>query len=210
VNIGTFEYADIAYTFDYLEHPNATGVYKVEMWLEAVESGLLSETLSYRIMCIASADVSTAQLICINEVASEVLNYSENKLFSYAVYNKNSSSATPTITIHKDSDIITTSTLDVATGVIHEYSYSFMLNIDESTAIIGVFASFGNEQAAIITLKNEASLAPVSGYSFYMDAATRSNGDDSRESFVNETTQEKSFCYLEGYGLGERHGRMDF
>jgi hypothetical protein len=66
-----------------------------------------------------------------------------------------------------------------------------MLNIDESTAIIGVFATFGNEQAAIITLKNEASLAPVSGYSFYMDAATRSNGDDSRESFVNETTQEK-------------------
>lgn len=191
VNIGTFEYADIAYTFDYLEHPNATGVYKVEMWLEAVESGLLSETLSYRIMCIASEDTSTAQLICINETASEVLNYSENKLFSYAVYNGGSSSATPTITIHKDSDIIATNTLDVATGVIHEYSYSFMLNIDESTAIIGVFATFGNEQAAIITLKNEASLAPVSGYSFYMDAATRSNGDDSRESFVNETTQEK-------------------
>ena len=191
VNIGTFEYADIAYTFDYLEHPNATGVYKVEMWLEAVESGLLSETLSYRIMCIASEDTSTAQLICINETASEVLNYSENKLFSYAVYNGGSSSATPTITIHKDSDIIATNTLDVATGVIHEYSYSFMLNIAESTAIIGVFASFGNEQAAIITLKNEASLAPVSGYSFYMDAATRSNGDDSKESFVNETTQEK-------------------
>lgn len=191
VNIGTAQYDEIAYTFNRLEHPNKTGVYKVEMWLEAVESGLLSETLSYRIMCIASADTSTAQLICINETASEVLNYSENKLFSYAVYNGGSSSATPTITIHKDSDIIATSTLDVATGVIHEYSYSFMLNIDESTAIIGVFASFGNEQAAIITLKNEASLAPVSGYSFYMDAATRSNGDDSKESFVNETTQEK-------------------
>lgn len=191
VNIGTAQYDEIAYTFNGLEHPNKTGVYKVEMWLEAVESGLLSETLSYRIMCVASADTSTAQLICINETASEVLNYSENKLFSYAVYNGGSSSATPTITIHKDSDIIATSTLDVATGVVHEYSYSFMLNIDESTAIIGVFATFGNEQAAIITLKNEASLAPVSGYSFYMDAATRSNGDDSKESFVNETTQEK-------------------
>lgn len=191
VNIGTAQYDEIAYTFNGLEHPNKTGVYKVEMWLEAVESGLLSETLSYRIMCIASADTSTAQLICINETASEVLNYSENKLFSYAVYNGGSSSATPTITIHKDSDIIATSTLDVATGVIHEYSYSFMLNIAESTAIIGVFATFGNEQAAIITLKNEASLAPISGYSFYMDAATRSNGDDSKESFVNETTQEK-------------------
>lgn len=191
VNIGTAQYDDVAYTFDGLVHPSATGVYKVELWLEATESGLTSETLTYRIMCIKADEVNTAQLICINDVATEVLNYSESKLFSYAVYNGGASTATPSITIHKDSDIIAESALSVSTSTIHDYVYSFMLNIAESSAQIGVFATFGNEAAAIITLKNEASLAPVAGYSFYMDAATRANGDDSREFFINEATQEK-------------------
>lgn len=191
VNIGTAQYDDVAYTFEGLTHPSATGVYKVELWLEATESGLTSETLTYRIMCIKADEVNTAQLICINDVATEVLNYSESKLFSYAVYNGGASTATPSITIHKDSDIIAESALSVSTSTIHDYVYSFMLNIAESSAQIGVFATFGNEAAAIITLKNEASLAPVAGYSFYMDAATRANGDDSREFFINEATQEK-------------------
>lgn len=191
VNIGTAQYDEIAYTFDGLVHPSATGVYKVEMWLEATESGLTSETLTYRIMCIKADEVSTAQLIVLNDVATEVLNYSESKLFSYSVYNGGASTATPSITIHKDSDIIAESSLSVSTSTIHDYVYSFMLNIAESSAQIGVFVTFGNEAAAIITLKNEASLAPVSGYSFYMDAATRTNGDDSREFFINEATQEK-------------------
>lgn len=191
VNIGTAQYDDVAYNFEGLAHPSATGVYKVELWLEATESGLTSETLTYRIMCIKADEVNTAQLICINDVATEVLNYSESKLFSYAVYNGGASTATPSITIHKDSDIIAESALSVSTSTIHDYVYSFMLNIAENTAQIGVFATFGNEAAAIITLKNEASLAPVAGYSFYMDAATRANGDDSREFFINETTQEK-------------------
>lgn len=191
VNIGTAQYDDVAYNFEGLTHPNATGVYKVELWLEATESGLTSETLIYRIMCIKADEVNTAQLICINDVATEVLNYSESKLFSYAVYNGGASTATPSITIHKDSDIIAESALSVSTSTIHDYVYSFMLNIAENTAQIGVFATFGNEAAAIITLKNEASLAPVAWYSFYMDAATRANGDDSREFFINEATQEK-------------------
>ena len=191
VNIGTAQYDEIAYTFDGLVHPSATGVYKVEMWLEAIESGLTSETLTYRIMCIKADEENTAQLICINDVATEVLNYSESKLFSYSVYNGGASTATPSITIHKDSDIIAESSLSVSTSTIHDYTYSFMLNIAESSAQIGVFATFGNEAAAIITLKNEASLAPVAGYSFYMDAATRANGDDSREFFINEATQER-------------------
>lgn len=191
VNIGTAQYDDVAYNFEGLAHPNATGVYKVELWLEATESGLTSETLTYRIMCVKSDEVNTAQLICINDVATEVLNYSESKLFSYAVYNGGASTATPSITIHKDSDIIAESALSVSTSTIHDYVYSFMLNIAENTAQIGVFATFGNEAAAVIALKNEASLAPVAGYSFYMDAATRANGDDSREFFINEATQEK-------------------
>lgn len=191
VNIGTAQYDDVAYNFEGLVHPSATGVYKVELWLEATESGLTSETLTYRIMCIKADEVNTAQLICINDVATEVLNYSESKLFSYAVYNGGASTATPSITIHKDSDIIAESALSVSTSTIHDYVYSFMLNIAENTAQIGVFATFGNETAAIITLKNEASLAPVAGYSFYMDAATRANGDDSREFVINEATQEK-------------------
>lgn len=190
VPIGTAQYDDVAYNFDGMEHPSETGVYKVEIWIEAVDSGITTEVLSYNIMCVSAEDTATAQLICMNDVTTEALNYSESKLFSYAVYNGGASTATPSFTIQKDADIITDSEQTASTSVIHEYSYSFMLPFPEDATQINVLAKFGNEQTAIITLKNDATLAPVAGYSFYMDAATRTNGDDSREYFINEVNQE--------------------
>lgn len=167
-------------------HPSASGVYELKMWLKADVSGVTSEVLKYNIMCVASEDVATRQLVCINDVAAEVDNYAEGKLFAYATYNGRSSKATPTLSITKGSETVTSNTIEVDTGVPYDFSYAFSLAMTETSAAIVAKAVFGNTQAAQITLKNETAFAPVSGYSFYMDAASRSNEDEHRESFVNE------------------------
>ena len=168
------------------EHPSASGVYELKMWLKADVSGVTSEVLKYNIMCVASEDVATRQLVCINEVATEVDNYAEGKLFAYATYNGRSSKATPTLSITKGGETITSNTIEVETGVPYDFSYAFSLAMTETSAAIVAKAVFGNTQTAQITLKNETAFAPVSGYSFYMDAASRSNEDEHREFFVNE------------------------
>lgn len=187
VAIGTTQYDKTAYNYTSLEHPSATGVYKVEMWLEATASGLLSETLTYNIMCVASEDVSSAQLICINNVASEVQNYAESTIFDYAIYNAGATSGSPTITLKMGSTTIASTTLSsVTTASQNTYKYSFSVANAGSSATITATATYGNTQTATMTLNNETSFAPVDGYSFYLNAATRSNAESNKRYIVNE------------------------
>jgi hypothetical protein len=195
-SVGTWNSADVAYGFDLKasNHPASSGVYQLKMWLKADASGVTSETLTYNIMCVRSTEVSTAKLVCINEVATEVDNYSESKIFAYAAYNGGGSSATPTLSIQKGSTTIASSSVSVNTGVQHDYTYAFALAMTETSAAITAKAVFGNTQTASITLKNETSFAPVSGYNFYMNAATRSNGDTYKTYLVNEANGERIYA----------------
>jgi len=188
------QYDEIAYTYDFLEHPSVSGVYKVKMWLTAEASGLTSEVLTYNIMCVASEDVSTKQLICINELGSVVQNYAENKLFSYAVYNGGALNASPTITLKVDGKTISSEEYAVNTGMANTFSYAFAVASSAASAIVTASAVYGNTQTATFTLDNAASFAPVSGYTFYMNAATRSNNDERKRYFVNEVNGENIYA----------------
>lgn len=192
-NVGTYNSADVAYQLDLkaANHPASSGVYQLKMWLKADASGVTSETLTYNIICVKSSEVSTAKLVCINEVATEVDNYSESKIFAYAAYNGGGSTASPTLSIVKGSTTIASSSVTVNTGMQHDYTFAFALAMTETSAAITAKAVFGNTQTASITLKNETSFAPVSGYTFYMNAATRSNGDLYKTYLQNEANGQR-------------------
>ena len=98
VNIGDNIYVTNAYTYSGLEFPTAgTGVYNVEMWLDA--NGLTSEHLSYNIICVAKQDETTAQIVSVSENPDKVLNFTENKLFDYCIYNGGLTIGSPTISL---------------------------------------------------------------------------------------------------------------
>lgn len=192
-SIGTEQHDEIAYKFENLVHPSASGVYKVEIWLTADSADLQTEKLTYNIMCIASEDVSSAKLICLNEVATELQNYTENKLFAYAVYNGGALNASPSFTVVADGKTVASGELSVNTGVANTYSTSFAIASSASSIPVTATAVYGNTITKTFTLDNEASFAPVSGYSFLMDAATRNNTDAYRNYFINEVNQEKIY-----------------
>lgn len=191
--IGTEQHDEIAYKFENLVHPSASGVYKVEIWLTADSVDLQTEKLTYNIMCIASEDVSSKKLICLNEVATELQNYTENKLFSYAVYNGGALNATPSFMVVADGKTVAGGELSVNTGVANTYSTSFAIASSASSIPVTATAVYGNTITKTFTLDNEASFAPVSGYSFLMDAARRSNTDAYRNYFINEVNQDKIY-----------------
>lgn len=194
VNLGTQTYVGIAYYFDGLEFPTeGTGVYNVELWLDA--NGLESEHLGYNIICVSEADKATAQLIAVSEVPKDVQNYNVNSLFKYAVYNGGATTANPVVNVsaiinntpHK---IVSDAMLvGVATGEANTYEIS--LEIDSTETNIQLYSSIeiGDcKQEMIYGIDNSLSFPAVAGAVFYMNPANRNNADNNKTDIVNESS----------------------
>lgn len=192
--LGTQTWTQNAFTYGDLVFPSTgTGVYSVEIWLDA--NGLESEHLTYNIMCIASADRYSAQLVAITNIALEAVNYANNKLFSYAIYNKGGATGDPRVILTKTEGGATTTfysdTLEgVTTAASHDFTTSIEIASASSDVAVGALVTYGNEQAASFPLDNSASFPATSGATFYMNPASRSNSQTNYLNVVNEVTAE--------------------
>ena len=184
--IGTSQYEDFAFYVPNIEHPSKTGVFKVDVWLEATATGVLSEVLSFDIMCVAQEDITTAKLVCVNDIAEDVDNYAENTLFTYAAYDGGSSIAKPTINLSFGSTTIIEGQYDVSVGVPNVYKYSFAIETSDTDGVVTATITNGNTVIANFPLRNDSTFAPVAGSTFTLDASTRYNTESNRENIINE------------------------
>lgn len=193
-NIGTAVYITNPYYYKKLPFPSAgTGVYHVEMWLDA--NGLQSEHLKYSIMCVATADIATAQLCCIANVADKVVNYTDNTLFDYAVYNGGSAVASPHIKLEAMTGsepfiIVDEDLKDVETGKGIPYKYNIELETDDPELTLSAVLTFGNTQTAELVVDNSASFPATTGASFYLNAANRNNQQSNKTTVINEVNKQ--------------------
>lgn len=193
INIGTQTNTSIAYYYNGLEFPTeGTGVYNVEMWLDA--NGLESEHLHYNIMCIATVDVNTAQLIAVSNVLPTVKNYDTNKLFSYAVYNGGAQSASPVINvsaiINNTPTVIVKDAIlkDIATATALDYIID--LEVDTQEANIQLYSSIElgeSKQEVVYAIDNSASFPAVKNAVFYLNPANRNNSQENKTIIINES-----------------------
>lgn len=190
-NIGTQTYITNAYYFNGLEFPaTGTGVYHVEMWLDA--TSVESDHLHYDIMCVASADLSDAQLVVINEAKEEVQNYSDGVLFKYACYNGGTSTASPSINVSVGDVVIADEVLsDVTTNSIYSYSASVEIDSDAAELSLEATMELGNVAEVVIPIDNSLSYPAKKGAAFYMNTTNRSNSQANRESIINEINGEE-------------------
>lgn len=188
-NIGTAVYVTNPYYYTKLPFPSAgTGVYQVELWLDA--DGLQSEHLKYNIMCIATAEVSTAQLCCMANIAEKAVNYMDNALFDYAVYNGGSSTATPHIKLTAGEDVIFDEDLEgVETGKSTTFNYNLEVETEDSELTLSSVLSFGNEQSSTYQIDNSASFPATAEATFYLNSATRNNTQANKTSIINEVNK---------------------
>ena len=190
-NIGTATYLTNPYYYTGLQFPDTgTGVYHVELWLDA--DGLLSDSLHYDIMCVSAADAGTAKLCCMANVAEQVTNYAESRLFDYAVYNGGSTTASPRITLEvQDGGNSTVLRDEVLEGVATGWPNTFLYNVEVETgstdAQVAGTVTYGNTARSSSALDNSVSFPATAGASFYLSPAARSNSQADRERIVNET-----------------------
>lgn len=196
--LGSSTYITNAYFFNDLEFPSAgTGVYNVELWLDA--DGLESDHLSYNIICVSAADETTARLVCISNIAEKTINYADNILFYYTVYNGGAAKATPHIKITavvntnpiviKDEDLV-----NVDAGTKLPYNFHLEVETDENDLQLTSILTFGNEQVKNFVIDNSASYPSTNGAVFYMNAANRSNTQSNKKNIVNEITKGTVAC----------------
>lgn len=197
INIGTQTHTSIAYYYNNLEFPTeGTGVYNVELWLDA--NGLESEHLHYNIICVAQADVKTAQLIAVSNVLSTVKNYDTNKLFSYSVYNGGATTASPVVNVsaiinNTPTVLVKNEVLEnITTGEINDYSID--LEIDTQEYNIQLYSSIelgDSKQEAVYAIDNTKAYPAVAGAIFYMNPANRNNQQTNKNIIVNESNNAK-------------------
>ena len=186
--LGNFTAINNAYFFKKLVFPDkGTGVYHVEIWLDA--NGLESDHLHYNIMCVALADVNTAKLVCVNDIATDVTNGSDAPaIVKYAVYNGKESLASPYFEITKDGTILSSGTeIDIPVQSKQNLSASIDTESEEVSFEIQAMVQLGgSSQTATITIDNSKSFPSVKGAVFYMNAVNRTNSQENKNKIVNE------------------------
>ena len=192
--LGTQTWVATPFSYTEMEFPaTGTGVYKVEIWLES--NGLESKHLIYNIICVSSEDQYTARLVTMSDVASQVINYTDNKLFSYAIYNKGGATGDPTIILTKTeggstSTFYSDTLSGVTTAAPHDFTTSVEIASSNSDINVEARLTYGNEQTATFTLDNSASFPATNGAVFYMNPASRSNSQTNYLNIVNEVSNE--------------------
>lgn len=195
--IGIASYVDTPYIFTDLEGLNLqglpTGVYICKAYLTS--GNLESLPVSYNFMYVASGDKLTAQLVCVNNVASKVYNYSTASLCDYAIYNAGFSTGTPHITIQLWSGTNPTTKVNndyagTTTGEIHTLEYTIEWLIESTINLYAYFnISMGeSSQVQSIPIDNSSVYPAETGADFYINATTRSNNDSNKLKIVNEAT----------------------
>lgn len=208
INLGTQVYTTNPYYFRGLEFPSSgTGVYHVDLWLEA--DNLESEHLEYNIMCVTAAERTTAKLVAISEFADKAVNYADNDLFSYAIYNCGRVTGDPhvTMTVYAgpDRSVVVSETLsDVPTAQPQKYTRAIEVEGSEADMTLGIIMEWGNNISHTYAIDNSATHPAASGAIFSMNPSNRSNAQANRETVINDrdktevTATWKSMAWTEG------------
>lgn len=172
----------------------STGVYKARVYITT--ETMTSEFIEYNFMVIKASDVSSAQLVCVNDVADKIFNYSTSQICKYAVYNGLASTGNPTVTFSRmhGSAVVDTSTVsfsDIPVKVEQSLEYSAEWGVEGVDYFIGFAITLGSGSGeGVVPLDNSTVFPPTAGFDFYMNPSSRNNGesDSARRKVINEAT----------------------
>lgn len=194
-NIGTKIYTSTAYTFKFNFHqPNTypvdhtgepiTKVCRVEIWTEAGSAS--TDKLTYYLMFVSANNKNTAKLACINDVR-EVKNGATEELFQFAIYDGTLGKSSAGVRIGFENHEFYDQTLTVDTQTKH--SIITEVNVESESGRFDltamVYVVDGSAMFADIPVDNSANYPAESDYTFYFNAANKSNGEADKN-IVNE------------------------
>ncbi|MCM0278060.1 leucine-rich repeat domain-containing protein, partial [Bacteroides fragilis] len=183
-NIGTQIYTETAYNYS-IPHPGKTGVFKVTAYVSTVDGSVATKVVSFNVMCAVTGEA--VKMIAINNVTSKAINWTENALFDYSIYNGDEVNTSAEFIVNKDGKQVYSSDEDnITTQAKHTFSIPMEIDtLDNSEFNIEVSVMDGYSQlgsTVVIPVDNSLGYSAVAGAVFYMNPKTRSNGQSNRQS----------------------------
>lgn len=204
VPIGTGIYIETSYNYS-IPHPGKTGVFNVSTYVANTDGSIKTRTVSFNIICAMPGE--QAKLVAVNNVLGKGVNWSENALFEYAMFDGDNVTTSAQFIVRKDKEDVFTSNED---SIICSARQVFSLSLEIETMdnsefeIIACIMDGDKELTAPVTypVDNSSGYAAVPGAVFYMNPKTRSNSQANRQMIINEIDSSEIRASWKGVNWG--------
>lgn len=204
VPIGTGIYIETSYNYS-IPHPGKTGVFNVSAYVANTDGSIKTRTVSFNIICAMPGE--QAKLVAVNNVLEKGVNWSENALFEYAMFDGDNVTTSAQFIVRKDKEDVFVSNED---SIICSARQVFSLSLEIETMdnsefdIIACIMDGDKELTAPVTypVDNSSGYAAVPGAVFYMNPKTRSNSQANRQMIINEIDSSEIRASWKGVNWG--------
>lgn len=202
--IGTGVYIETSYNYS-IPHPGKTGVFNVSAYVANSDGSIKTKTVSFNIICAIAGE--QAKLVAINNVLAKGVNWSENTLFEYAMYDGDNVTTSAQFVIRKDSeDIYESDENSIICSAKNAFSLSLGIETMDNSAfdIVAYVKDGERELVKPITypIDNSSGYSAMPGAVFYMNPKTRSNSQANRQRVINEIDGSETQAVWSGVNWG--------
>ena len=185
--LGTTPYTDVAFSQN-IEHPSTSGVYTIEAYVASVDGNFRTSKTTHQIIFITEGD--TGKYVAVNNVIKQAINYSENIIFDYSIYNGGIATMPITFTASKEGESIYSIDLEnVTTGSKNTFSIALEVETKDSNNFDIAISADSNGlnvlSPILIGVDNRYSFAAFPGAVFHLNPKTRDNSQSNREDIIN-------------------------
>lgn len=195
--IGTSSWIEAPY-FAQIDKVYDTGTIEVESWLSVDDTVLESEHIVNQFYYINGA--STEDVIILNNVETDVINYANTHFFDFVVYNASTDVHILIQNGNKTYLDYTFSNCDVNTL----YSFYNVLQVEEELdnipATVTVTTNSDN-QTYVINIDNTEKMSPTSGADLIINPLTRNNSEANPARIINEVSGNSLTATFNGFGF---------
>ena len=190
----TYTSSPVAYTVPFT---NKTGIFHLSAWLSNEDNTVQTTPVGYDLMAVANNEA--VKMVVVNNKAEKLLNWYENKVLEYAVYDGKAVTTPLAIALKKDGEILQENVSEnTLTQTKMQYTLSLEVEtIDNSdfTALIG-FKSHPTDNETLrdalsFQVDNSQGYSATAGAVFYFNAKNRNNTDTDRNIIRNLINSER-------------------
>ena len=188
VALGTSVYVETAYNYA-IPHPGKTGVFRISAYVSNSDGSIKTKTVSFNVICAVPGE--QVKLVAVNNALVKAINWSENTLFEYAMYDGDNVTTSAQFVVKQDSMSVFTSTEDnIACSTKHTFSFPMEIETMDNTDFEIVTHILDGETELVspisFSVNNSLGYSAVAGSVFYMNPKTRSNRQENYKSIINE------------------------
>lgn len=212
--LGTATYTDVPFGSIYItDEPNepnpvcTQGLHSLEAWISVDKNGVKVESEHVTSQVLIILDESKKEkYVILNDLPTEIVNWTEARFFSYAVYNSESNNLPLTfvLTDYNGRETYATYTMgNVAEGA--KNIFSTMMEIETAILDFSVKLNIMSEdellQTIVLGVDNSQNFSPTAGADFIFNPKLRSNQEENPATVINSVTGEEVEATFKGVGF---------